>query len=217
MFGIQFYYTIPASLPQARFFIFSPLFAIHSFYELLLPHGRYALFSAVYQKHAGKLPAGCGGKLAPIHIPHAPRRLDEGKPRPVRQPCRFGRPLMRCVLRDALTAQAVKIIFDAGVLRSEIRCDEALCLFRNRRLRPGVIHRMHGFRRRFFIQQQRQKINHRGSAGDGVLFQRQLRKGGQSIRQCRRQLHPGDIGTFRTRIREKWQRYKFHCVFWSVL
>lgn len=149
MFGIQFYYTIPASLPQARFFIFSPLFAIHSFYELLLPHGRYALFSAVFEKRAGKLPAECGGKPAPIHIPHAPRRLDDGKPRPVRQPCRFGHPLMRCVLRDALTVQAVKIIFDAGVLRSEIRCDEALFLFRNRRLRPGVIHRMHGFRRRF--------------------------------------------------------------------
>jgi len=130
---------------------------------------------------------------------------------------RYTRSVQANSLRDALTAQAVKIIFDAGVLRSEIQCDEALFLFRNRRLRPGVIHRMHGFRRRFFIQQQRQKINHRGSASDGVLFQRQLRKGGQSIRQCRRQLHSGDIGTFRIRIREKWQRYKFHCVFWSVL
>ena len=168
MFGIQFYYTIPASLPQARFFIFSPLFAIHSFYELLLPHGRYALFSAAFEKRAGKLPAECGGKPAPIHIPHAPRRLDKGKPRPVRQPCRFGHPLMRCVLRDALTAQAVKIIFDAGVLRSEIRCDEALFLFRNRRLRPGVIHRMHGFRRRFFIQQQ-QKMK-KGSAINFIVF-----------------------------------------------
>lgn len=116
MFGIQFYYTIPASLPQARFFIFSPLFAIHSFYELLLLHGRYALFSAVFQKRAGKIPAERGGKLAPIPIPHAPRRLDDGKPRPVQQSCGFGHPLMRCVLRDALTAQAVKIIFGVGVL-----------------------------------------------------------------------------------------------------
>ncbi len=178
MFGIQFYYTIPASLPQARFFIFSPLFAIHSFYELLLPHGRYALFSAAFQKHAGKLPAECGGKLAPIHIRHAPRLLDEGKPRPVRQPCRFGRPLMRCVLRDALTAQAVKIIFDVGVLRSEIRCDEALFLFRNRRLRPGVIHRMHGFRRRFFIQQQKMK---KGSAINFIVFSGVCYKNGKDI------------------------------------
>ena len=178
MFGIQFYYTIPASLPQARFFIFSPLFAIHSFYELLLPHGRYALFSAAFEKRAGKLPAECGGKLAPIHIPHAPRRLDDGKPRPVRQPCRFGHPLMRCVLRDALTAQAVKIIFDAGVLRSEIRCDEALFLFRNRRLRPGVIHRMHGFRRRFFIQQQKMK---KGSAINFIVFSGVCYKNGKGI------------------------------------
>lgn len=180
MFRIQFYYTIPASLPQARFFIFSPLFAIHSFYELLLPHGRYALFSAVYLKRAGKLPAGCGGKLAPIHIPHAPRLLDDGKPRPVRQPCRFGHPLMRCVLRDALTVQAVKIIFDAGVLRSEIRCDEALFLFRNRRLRPGVIHRMHGFRRRFFIQQQYQKMK-KGSAINFIVFSGVCYKNGKGI------------------------------------
>ena len=179
MFGIQFYYTIPASLPQARFFIFSPLFAIHSFYELLLPHGRYALFSAVFEKHAGKLPAECGGKPAPIHIPHAPRLLDNGKPRPVRQPCRFGHPLMRCVLRDALTAQAVKIIFGVGVLRSEIRCDDALCLFRNRRLRPGVIHRMHGFRCRFFIQQH-QKMK-KGSAINFIVFSGVCYKNGKGI------------------------------------
>ena len=179
MFGIQFYYTIPASLPQARFFIFSPLFAIHSFYELLLLHGRYALFSAAFQKHASKLPAECGGKPAPIHIPHALRLLDDGKPRPVRQPCRFGHPLMRCVLRDALTAQAVKIIFDAGVLRSEIQCDEALCLFRNRRLRPGVIHRVHGFRRRFFIQQHQKMKN--GNAINFIVFSGVCYKNGKGI------------------------------------
>lgn len=179
MFGIQFYYTIPASLPQARFFIFSPLFAIHSFYELLLSHGRYALFSAVYQKRAGKLPAECGGKLSPIHIPHAPRRLDDGKPRPVRQSCRFGRPLMRCVLRDALTVQAVKIIFDAGVMHSEIRCDDALFLFRNRRLRPGVIHRVHGFRRRFFIQQHQKMKN--GNAINFIVFSGVCYKNGKGI------------------------------------
>ena len=136
MFGIQFYYTIPASLPQARFFIFSPLFAIHSFYELLLPHGRYALFSVVYQKRAGKLPAECSD--------------------------RTGR----------------KIIFDAGVLHNEIRCDEALFLFRSRRLRPGVIHRMHGFRRRFFIQQQKMK---KGSAINFIVFSGVCYKNGKAF------------------------------------
>ena len=85
---------------------------------------------------------------------------------------------MRCVLRDALTVQAVKNIFDASVLRSEIQCDEALFLFRNRRLRPGVIHRIHGFQRRFFIQQQKMK---KGSAINFIVFSGVCYKNGKGI------------------------------------